>query len=384
MNAWTRLLAAADQRREQPADTGPFGSRRRAGGGSFDAPAPRGVPRPDPPPPVMSRGRDDPARLRELERQAAESAAESHRRDTEFQRAVTDPQSYPDGMLERHFRRRAAEQEKLDTNVAEAGRRKWWTEPQTSKLQVNEMPFRRAAAREMDADAYDALTERQQAAVQFNTGLLAARDADAESGGDAATRGFLSELGVRTRTDEELNSFLQLDRMISQTIIDKLEDPTARRQSAESLRLSRGEAEGAPQAQQLADAQSMAALTADLLARRLGTTGRALGQGGDPLPGFGSGPRDQVIQRAYTYMIDPQFDFTPDDIAQGVADLNAQMGTDVTPQEVWDFLRANLEAARFGRQGDTAGTLPAPVNPETGVAEFTPLDIAEIRRRYGL
>ena len=91
-----------------------------------------------------------------------------------------------------------------------------------------------------------------------------------------------------------------------------------------------------------------------------------------------------MIQDIYLQMIDSTKNWTTEDIVAGIAADNAAMGTNVTPEQVWDFTRANVEAVELGSLGSRQEQLRGSgVNLATGI-ELTPLDIAEIRARYGL
>lgn len=237
--------------------------------------------------------------------------------------------------------------------------------------------------REMSEEDYAALSPRQQAAVQFNTGLVGAVQADRGVGVDHSgqTRAFLADLG-NVADDTEIREFLSLDRAIGTSILEKLDDIQTNRTSTEALRAARGT--GAPEAQRFANARSDADRAAELLARSLVTAGRPVLGREDQVPGFGTSPRDLIIQRAYLYMIRDDMELSPQEIAQGLAEMNAAEGTDVSPQDVWEYARANIEGATMYGAGNNPTRVPAPeVDPITGET-ISPLDIAEIRRRYGL
>ena len=82
-------------------------------------------------------------------------------------------------------------------------------------------------------------------------------------------------------------------------------------------------------------------------------------------------------------MIDSRYTYTPQQIASSLRDLNQQAGTDVSPDELWEYLRANVDAVGFHEAGNNTATLPHPTTLPNG-EPLTPLDVAEIRRRYGI
>lgn len=235
--------------------------------------------------------------------------------------------------------------------------------------------------RELTPEEYAALTPQQKAAVQFNTGLLAAREADQKTGGNKATRDYLAALGINRPSEDELNEYLRLDRLITDDTLAGLADQRTRTDSASSLRYARGDrASAGPTALADAAARSDASRAARALTQQITSTGQTRLGETTARPGFGSSPRDQVIQLAFLNMVDSRLNLKPQDIADGLASLNAEQGTDVTLQEVWDYVGAHLEAAQLDRQG--RGLAPE-ADPFTG-EPFTTLDVAEIRRRYGL
>lgn len=237
--------------------------------------------------------------------------------------------------------------------------------------------------REMTSEDYAKLSPRQQAAVQFNTGLVAAGRADQESGTTDASREYLAGFGITPKDDTELTSFLRLDQLIGQSILDKLEDVTTRQQSADSARWARGDASAAPEATRFNAARNASDQAAEALGQLLSTTGnRRFGETA-PRAGFGTALRDEVVKQAYSYMIDSRYTYTPQQIASSLRDLNQQAGTDVSTDELWEYLRANVDAVGFHEAGNNTATLPHPTELPNG-EPLTPLDVAEIRRRYGI
>ena len=232
-------------------------------------------------------------------------------------------------------------------------------------------------------EQYAALSPRQQAAVQFNTGLIAAGRADAETGGVDATRDYLARFNI-TRDEKELSSFLRLDDLVSDSILRKLDDLTARHDSASSLRWARGDEKAAGDSARFLRARGSSDAAAEALAQLLTTTGNRSFGATDTRPGFGQGARDEVIREVYGYMIDSRFNYTPQDIAGELQSMNQQAGTDVSTDELWEYLRANVDAVDYHRAGNNEATLPHPTESPYDKAPLTPLDVAEIRRRYGL
>lgn len=233
-------------------------------------------------------------------------------------------------------------------------------------------------AKELTDDEYLALSPRQRAAVQFNTGLLAASASDKSTGGDAATRNYLSGLDL-LEDGTDVDAYLKLDRAVGMSIISKLDDKGTRQSSAESLRWAQGIPGAAPRAASFSAAMDSAGLAADAMALRMSNGMTGLGPGAAQAPGFGDSTREGVLRQAYDFMVDSQYDMTSQDIADGLLQLNAANTTDVTTQELWDFTKRQLDAVDFGAvRGRGTGTV-AHSNPE-----ITPLSVADIRARYGL
>ena len=232
-------------------------------------------------------------------------------------------------------------------------------------------------------EEYAALSPRQQAAVQFNTGLIAAGRADAETGGVDATRDYLARFNI-TRDDAELSSFLRLDDLVGDSILRKLDDLTTRQDSASSLRWARGDEKAAGEAERFNRARNTSDVATEALAQLLTTTGNRSFSATDTRPGFGQSVRDEVIREAYAYMIDSRFNYAPQEIADNLQVMNQQAGTDVSTDELWEYLRANVDAVGYHRAGNNEATLPHPTESPYDKTPLTPLDVAEIRRRYGL
>jgi hypothetical protein len=217
----------------------------------------------------------------------------------------------------------------------------------------------RATVRELTDEEYLALTPRQKAAVQYNTGLVSAAQQDREEGATGSTAvaaGFLSDLG---QTPGELDAFLRLDRAIGDHILQRME--------------------WAPENQddRVDAAQQTVVAAAPAIQSRLsqGYTGL---RGDTMRPGTTDSPRDQVLQMAWNFMVDSGVEQTPEDISIGLGQLNANMGTDIAPEELWDFARMQLEAVDVGRLANTDVTVPVTD------ATIVPLSVADIRARYGL
>lgn len=236
---------------------------------------------------------------------------------------------------------------------------------------------------EMSSEDYAKLSPRQQAAVQFNTGLVAAGRADQEAGTTDASREYLAGFGITPKDDTELTSFLRLDQLIGESILQKLDDVTTRQQSADSARWARGDSTAAPEAARFNAARNTSDKATEALGQLLSTTGnRRFGETA-PRTGFGTALRDEVVKQAYAYMIDSRYTYTPQQIASSLRDLNQQAGTDVSTDELWEYLRANVDAVGFHEAGNNTATLPHPTTLPNG-EPLTPLDVAEIRRRYGI
>ena len=230
-------------------------------------------------------------------------------------------------------------------------------------------------------EEYAALSPRQQAAVQFNTGLIDAGRADAETGGVDATRDYLARFNI-TRDEKELSSFLRLDDLVSDSILRKLDDLTARHDSASSLRWARGDENAAGDSARFLRARGSSDAAAEAISLNLSSTGNPTMSGGTPLAGFGATERDNVIKFAFTNMADSRGTATWADIVSGLEQLNVNFGTDVSPDEVWQYASAAVNSVDFARAGSREADVYNMTTPAD--KEYTPLDTAEIRRRYGL
>ena len=250
--------------------------------------------------------------------------------------------------------------------------------------------FRRSGAllntTQMTQQEYEALSPRQQAAIQFNTGLVAAsrRDHETRTGSTENTEAFLESVGITPDNERDLNRYLNLEYLISPETIARMDDPANGIQTPTSS-LGHVPGEILPGQQLVSDARKHSQIIANNLSNRLATSGSGTLVGEHtPLPGFGNTVEDAMIQDIYLQMIDSSKNWTTQDIVAGIAADNAAMGTNVTPEQVWDFTRANVEAVEFGSLGSRQEQLRGSgVNLMTGI-EITPLDIAEIRARYGL
>ena len=250
--------------------------------------------------------------------------------------------------------------------------------------------FRRSVAlsnaTEMTQQDYEALSPRQQAAIQFNTGLVTASRQDRETGTRTTenTEAFLASVGITPTSQSDLNKYLNLEHLISPETIALMDDPANGIQTPTS---SMGHTPGeiTPSQQFVADARKHSEIIANSISNSLATSGSRTTTGGAaPIPGFGNTVEDAIIQDVYLQMIDSSKNWTTQDIVAGIAADNAAMGTNVTPEQVWDFTRANVEAVEFGSLGSRQEQLRGSgMNLATGI-ELIPLDIAEIRARYGL
>src|SRR5690606_34282364 len=199
-------------------------------------------------------------------------------------------------------------------------------------LEFRRVLFRSVEVRELTDDEYLALTPRQRAAVQYNTGLVQAAEAD--RAGDRSTTNVQSYLSELDLPAQDLDAFLRLDRAIGDNVLRALEDPTARSQSAESRRLARGNAAASPLSRLTAAGQDAAANAATALQTRLANGFTGL-RGDAQAPGMTDSMRDQVLRMAWDFMVDSSVEQSPQDIAEGLSQLNANMGTDIAPQELW-------------------------------------------------
>ena len=241
-------------------------------------------------------------------------------------------------------------------------------------------------ASEMTQQEYEALSPRQQAAIQFNTGLVEASRLDHETraGSTENTEAFLASMGITPAGQSDLNRYLNLEYLISPDTIALMDDPANGAQTPQSS-LGHVPGEISPQQQLVSDARNHSLITAGQLSNSLATSGSGTLSGQrTPIPGFGNTIEDAIIQDVYLQMIDSSKNWTTQDIVAGIAADNAAMGTNVTPEQVWGFTRANIEAVEFGSLGSRQERLRGSgTNLATGI-ELTPLDIAEIRARYGL
>ena len=230
-------------------------------------------------------------------------------------------------------------------------------------------------------EEYAALSPRQQAAVLFNTGLIDAGRADAETGGVDATRDYLARFNI-TRDEKELSSFLRLDDLVGESILRKLDDLTARHDSASSLRWARGDEKAAGDSAQFLRARGSSDAAAEAISLNLSSTGNPTLSGGTPLAGFGATQRDNVIKFAFTNMADSRGTATWADIVSGLEQLNVNFGTDVSPDEVWQYASAAVNSVDFARAGSREADVYNMTTPAD--TEYTPLDTVELRRRYGI
>ena len=233
---------------------------------------------------------------------------------------------------------------------------------------------------------YEALSPRQQAAIQFNTGLVAAARSDHETrtGSTENTEAFLESVGITPDDERDLNRYLNLEYLISPETIALMDDPANGIQTPTS---SLGHQPGSipPEQQRVSDAREHSLIIGNIISNSLATSGVGTLVGDHtPLPGFGNTVEDAMIQDIYLQIIDSSKNWTTEDIVAGIAADNAAMGTNVTPEQVWDFTRANIESVELGSLGSRQEQLRGSgVNLATGI-EITPIDIAEIRARYGL
>ncbi len=233
---------------------------------------------------------------------------------------------------------------------------------------------------------YEALSPRQQAAIQFNTGLVAAARSDHETrtGSTENTEAFLESVGITPDDERDLNRYLNLEYLISPETIALMDDPANGIQTPTS---SMGHTPGeiTPSQQLVSDAREHSVIIGNIISNSLATSGVGTLVGDQtPLPGFGNTVEDAMIQDIYLQIIDSSKNWTTEDIVAGIAADNAAMGTNVTPEQVWDFTRANIESAELGSLGSREVPLRGSgMNLATGI-ELTPIDIAELRARHGL
>lgn len=245
---------------------------------------------------------------------------------------------------------------------------------------ANDRPLRLASTRQLSVDEYNALDERQKAAVQFNTGLIGAARKDDETGTSIATSDYLKRLDLYPRSERELNEFLQLDRAIGKSLLDKLSNAS---REASKTDYPKPYEPPTVDEEKFGNASYAAERMAESLSQALGGTGsRTLDRPETTPTGYGDSPADRVVQQAYYWMIDQQYDMKTQDVVDGLAQMNAAEGTKVTPQEVWDFLTAQLDATNLARVRTKDRPVIAPErSPFTGET-ISPRDIEDIRQRY--
>lgn len=238
--------------------------------------------------------------------------------------------------------------------------------------------------RELSDEEFYALTPRQRAAVLYNTELVDASTADRSFGGTERTKSFLSELDLLDdKTD--LDAFLGLDRAIGDSILAKLDDREARTTAVDAARWARGDSRFAPESTNFINDYSAANVAAGRMADLLVTRGSSsLRPDEDEAPGIGltEAPRDQVLRSIWSTSISKEagkFADTPEKIAQGIAEANATNGTDITPEELWDFAVKQISAVEFARVRGKKD-----VETPTWIPELETVDLSEIRKRYGL
>ena len=234
---------------------------------------------------------------------------------------------------------------------------------------------------EMSDAEYAALSPRQQAAVQFNTGLAAAARRDHKTGTNSTenTEKFLADMGITPRSEAELNKYLNLDMLISPSTIAKMDDvANAVQQPTSSIGYMGIQPDKDRQA--VTDARRNSEMIGRAIATRLSTSGSI--RGDSALPGFGTSNKDVAIQELYAAMVDSTTDATPRWITEQIGYAN-EAGIDVTPQEVWDFAAAQLDAVQFNRLGSKQPEISHPEFNYDGNT-FTPREVDDIRTRFGL
>lgn len=228
-------------------------------------------------------------------------------------------------------------------------------------------PPTRVNFREMSDEDFLALNPAQRAAVRYNTALEDADNADRAAGPGVSTakQELLSSIGM---ADVDVDAFLRLDRAISDSVLRQLGNVAPAPDMAQPTVAN----------ERLKDAQAISNAAAATLGTR-GANGYLGLTGEQQAPGFSNSADDGVLRQAYDFMVDSQYDpMSGDEIAQGLADLNAANGTSVTPQQLWDFAKIQLDAADFGALSNAEVRVP------TSDPNITPLSVAEIRARYGI
>jgi hypothetical protein len=231
-----------------------------------------------------------------------------------------------------------------------------------------------ANTHELSDAEFAKLTPRQRAAVLFNTGLLRAKSKDENNDG-SEVKDYLSAVGLEDRASDDttLRRYTDLSGAIDDALLKGLKASDEKLQpGVVNLRNDPNRA-GAPSAQARLDANTVATA----IAEKLRSEGRLPGLGVKNA-GFGQSKHDSVLQTAYGIMVDSSVNQTSEDIAQGLAQLNQVNGTNVTPQQLWNFTKVQLDAADYGKIADAEISVPVPD------ASITPLSIKDIRARYGL
>lgn len=243
---------------------------------------------------------------------------------------------------------------------------------------------RAGEAYEMTVEDWEKLSSRQKAALEFNAALLDAATRDQLTKTTKSTQALLDKLGIKPIDTDELDSFLKLQRAVDDELLARMGNRDEVHKMADSLRWARGDRASALEANRLNDALNFSTRAEQAIAKSLaaGGSGSLVPDSAEAPPGYGTTIKDQVIQDAYLRMIDANSTLTPEQVVAGLAQLNEQTGVDATPQELWDFISRQLQVAEASpdpRQR-TKPPLPSTVNQ----AEFSTLDISEIRKRYGL
>lgn len=204
--------------------------------------------------------------------------------------------------------------------------------------------------RKLKKEDFSKLSNNQRAAVLFNTELVRAikRDKLEDDGNDSNVRTFLRDLGLAD-TVSDVSEYVNLQGAVNDVDLVRLDDKDVKRDSAASKRWESGMM-GVTSADRFLDARGIASRAAGAAGDAIASKGQLTLRPNDKvktLRGMGTTPDDETIRHVYGLMVDKQNDYSSDDIAKGIAALNAANGTTITVDDVWDFAAAQAQAAEY-------------------------------------